>query len=204
MLALLTKVQLAASKTSVPIIPVVQVADIREASQFVKLDVWTQHTDAVDEGAHTGFILPEAAVADGAKGTFLNHSEHKFPDFAQLSLAHDRARKAGLKTLVFAAGMDELSKVVSLNPDFASYEPPELVGSKTTSVAEAKPEIISEAAKICQASSVPLIVGAGIKSGKDVKISISLGASGVAVASSIVLSADPQKEILELAGGYNK
>jgi triosephosphate isomerase len=64
-------------------------------------------------GAHTGFTLPEAVFEDGAMGTFLNHSEHKFESFEKLKEAHDRARKVGLKTLVFAADLSELKKILS-------------------------------------------------------------------------------------------
>ena len=160
-----------------------------------------QNISSFESGAHTGSVLAEAVVEDGAAGTFLNHSENK-TDFNALSKARDRARAVGLKTLIFAANLDELKQILGLKPDFVSYEPPELVGSQTTSVAEARPEVISQAVEISRTAGLPLIVGAGIKSAADVRKSIELGASGVAVASDIVIAQDPRQELLDLIEGF--
>lgn len=186
----------------IKIIPVVQASDVKEIVQASKLEIWVQHTDAVEFGAHTGFILPEAVLEDGAMGTFLNHSEHKFENFDVLKKAYERARDVGLKTLIFAANIDELKLILRLKPTYVAYEPPELVGSKTTSVAKAKPEVISEAVEITKENELPLVVGAGIKSQEDVRKSLELGAIGVAVASDIVTAEDPKKEILDLVEGF--
>lgn len=190
------------SETGIKIIPVLQASDIREAVSASQLGIWSQNIDPAEYGAHTGSTLPEAVKEDGAEGTFLNHSEHRFATFEDLEKAVTRAHAVGLKTLVFAGNTDELKKVVSLKPTFVSYEPPELVGSKTTSVAEAKPEVISEAVEIAKKHDLPLIVGAGIKSREDIKKSLELGAVGFAVASAIVDSSDPKSELLKLTEGY--
>lgn len=201
-LNLVRTIEKVATNSHVKIIPVLQASDLREARDITKLEVWVQSIDPVDYGAHTGFIIAEAVKEDGAVGTFLNHSEHKFDEFDDLKKAVDRAKEVDLKTLVFAADIKELKKIVKLDPTYAAYEPPDLVGSKTTSVSESKPEIIKEASEIAKSKGVPLIVGAGIKSEKDVKISLSLGAVGVAVASDVVKAGDPERELSELASGY--
>ena len=92
--------------------------------------------------------------------------------------------------------------ICSLNPNYVAYEPPELIGSLTTSVAQAQPEIITQAHEIANAAGTPLIVGAGVHSREDVKKSLELGAVGVAVASDIVTAKDPRKEILDLVEGF--
>lgn len=188
----------------VKIIPVLQASDIKEAVVSTKLEVWAQHVDAFEYGAHTGSILPEAVFEDGAVGTFLNHSEHKFENPEKLREANKRAISIGLKTLIFAADITELGRIIKLKPKptYVSYEPPELVGSKTTSVAQAKPEIIERVVKLTVDKEIPLIVGAGIKSFEDVKKSLDLGAAGVAVASDVVTARDPRKEILDLVKGF--
>jgi triosephosphate isomerase len=191
-----------AADSQIKIVPVVQAVDVKEVVQSSKLEIWTQHVDLVKFGAHTGAILPEAVYENGAVGTFLNHSERKFDDFGELKSAHERAVSVGLKTLIFAGDVDELEKIVELNPTYASYEPPELVGSIKTSVAEAKPDVISKAYEVTKAKGIPLIVGAGIKSSEDVRTSMKLGAVGVAVASDIVKAQDPKKELEELIFGY--
>src|SRR3990172_5728882 len=73
-----------AHETQIKIIPVVQAPDIKEITSSTTLEVWTQKVDAVEFGAHTGAIVPEAVFEDGAAGTFLNHSEAKFESFEEL------------------------------------------------------------------------------------------------------------------------
>jgi triosephosphate isomerase len=145
--------------------------------------------------------LPEAVVEDGACGTFLNHSEAKISDFNGLTKANLRAKEVGLKTLIFAADMEELQKVSQLKPDFIAYEPSELIGG-TVSVISARPEIVSQAAVIAKTEGLPLIVGAGVHNREDVKKSIELGAVGVAVASAVVTALDPKAVVLDLMEGF--
>jgi triosephosphate isomerase len=192
----------AAGESGIKIIPVVQASDLKELVVSSKLEIWVQRIDSVEYGAHTGAVLPEAVFEDGAVGTFLNHSENKFENFSDLTKANQRAMEVGLKTLIFAGDVSELKKAAKLKPTFISYEPPELVGSKTTSVAESKPEIIAKAVEVARKNNLPLIVGAGIKSEKDVKKSLELGAVGVAVASDVVKAEDPGKEIKDLIEGF--
>ena len=201
-LALVTILEEVAHDTQIKIIPAVQASDIKEVIQLSKLEVWTQHVDFIEYGAHTGAILPEAGFEDGAAGTFLNHSENKFESISSLEKAHKRAQEVGLKTLIFAGNIEELEQVIELKPTYVSYEPPELVGSKTTSVSQAKPEVIAKAVEITRKKELPLVVGAGIKSQEDVRKSLELGAVGVAVASDIVTAKDPKKEILDLVQGF--
>jgi triosephosphate isomerase len=187
---------------NIKIIPCIQPIDLKEVAQNSSLEVWAQAIDPVSYGAHTGSILPEDAVEASAKGTLLNHSEHKFQKFDDLVQANKRAQDLGLKTLIFASNLEELAKVCELKPTFVSYEPPELIGSATTSVAKAQPEIVARAVVVSKKSGIPLIVGAGIKSGEDVRKSRELGAVGVAVASAIVTAKDPKKELLNLVEGF--
>lgn len=191
-----------ALSSGIKIVPVVQSADIREVVSCVSLEVWSQKIDPVTYGAHTGSILPEAVIEDGARGTFLNHSENRFSDFETLTNAHNRAKEVGLKTLIFAKDIEELAKVATLKPDYISYEPPALIGSKDKSVATAEPEIISLAFEVSKKVGIPLIVGAGVHSTEDVSKCLEFGALGIAVASDIMLSDDPKKELEKLALGF--
>lgn len=183
-------------ETGVQIIPVVQVVDVRLCVGFTK-EVWVQHIDEFNFGKYTGWILPEAVVQAGAVGTLLNHSEHKFPK-TYLSDVVKRCNKVGLKTLIFAEGLEELQEIIQLKPTYVAYEPPELVASKETSVAKSKSEVISQAAKLAQEAGIQLIVGAGVKDGEDVKVSLQLGATGVAVSSAVVLAEEPKKVVMGL------
>lgn len=191
-----------AHETQVKIIPVVQIIDAEMVVASTTLEVWIQHVDPITYGAHTGWTLPEEAARVGVSGVFLNHSEHKFDNFDNLYAANEKAMEANLKTLIFATDIPELKKVCDLAPTYVAYEPTELVGSTTTSVTEAKPEIISQASEIAKGFGLPLIVGAGIHSQEDIRKSLSLGAVGFAIATNIVKAADPKVALLELIGGF--
>jgi triosephosphate isomerase len=189
---------------SFKIYPVVQASDIKEITELTSLEIWVQHIDPVEEGAHTGAVLAEAVFEDGAKGTFLNHSEKKFANFEDLAKANQRAKKVGLKTLVFAGDIEELKRVLDLKPDFVAYEPPELVGSTTTSVSTAHPDIIAGAFELTKVANIPLIVGAGVHSRADVEVALGLGAVGIAVATDIVKAEDPKAELIDLIEGFKR
>jgi len=188
----------------VQIIPVVQIIDAEMVTMSTRLDVWMQHIDPVSYGSYTGWTLPEEVVRVGIKGVFLNHSEHKFDSFDELTKAVARCKEVDLKTLVFAGDIEELGKIVELKPNYVSYEPPELVGSTDTSVAQSEPEVIRKAADLSKEAKIPLIVGAGIKNTEDVRVSLEKGADGIAVASDVVKAEDPKKELLELVSGFSK
>jgi triosephosphate isomerase (TIM) len=191
-----------AHETQIKIIPVVQVIDAERVASSTTLEVWVQHVDPVGFGPHTGWTLPEEVAKVGISGVFLNHSEHKFADFNDLYSANEKAMSANLKTLVFASDTDELKKVCDLAPTYVAYEPAELVGSTTTSVAQAKSEVILQASEIAKSFGLPLIVGAGIHSQEDIRKSLSLGAVGFAVATDIVKADDPRCELLDLVEGF--
>jgi len=194
----------ASKKFGIPVIPVPQIADLEKIAKAVSLDVWSQHIDPINFSASTGWILPEALVSTGIKGTFLNHSEHKFPNKEDLGKAVVRAKEVGLRTLVFAKDLEELKQVLELTPDYCAYEPLELIGSREKSVASEKPEIILKAFEITKAYGTPLIVGAGVHKREDIVKSLEMGAVGVAVATDIVKALDPKVELEDLLSGFTK
>ncbi len=199
----LTKVlEEVAHSSQVKVIPVVQIIDAESIVNSTSLEIWIQHIDPITYGAHTGWALPEEAARIGISGVFLNHSEHKFDNFDNLNIANEKSMSANLKTLIFAGDLEELKKVCSLAPTYVAYEPPQLVGSTTTSVAEAEPNIIAEAYEIARSAGLPLVVGAGIHTQADIRKSLGLGAVGFAVATDIVKATDPKKELLDLVEGF--
>lgn len=201
-IALTKNIEEVAHESQTKIIPVVQIIDAESVLASTKLEVWIQHVDPLEYGPHTGWTLPEEASKIGISGVFLNHSEHKFNDFESLRMANEKAKAANLKILIFAGTLEELKSVATLKPTFVAYEPPEFIGSVTTSVASAQPEVVAQAAEIAKEAGEPLIVGAGVHEMKDVKKSLELGAVGVAVATDIVKAVDPKKELLDLVEGF--
>ncbi len=170
----------------------VQASDIYEIVKATKLKVYSQHVDFFKPGRQTGYILPEAVKKDKAKGTFLNHSEHSL-EFSVLKKTIKRCKKLKLKIAVFAKDLAEAKKVKRLKPDYLIIEPPELVGGKV-SVSKAKPDLIE---KIAKELKTKFIVGAGIHTREDVQTALKLGASGIAVSSSITKAKNPEKKLRE-------
>lgn len=183
----------------VKVIPVVGALDLAVFKQSFAGEIWLQSVDVFEYGASTGKLNALGVKQLGAMGVFVNHSENKFID-GSIADHVKSINQSGLKSLVFAADIDELSQVVQSNADFISYEPPELVGSKEASVSNSKPDVISAA--VSMVGQTPLIVGAGVKSMSDVKVALELGAKGIAVASSVILSPDPKSVLLDLIEGF--
>jgi triosephosphate isomerase (TIM) len=173
----------------------ISACDLYLVAQNTKLKVYSQHVDYFSPGRYTGYILPEAVKSSGAVGVFLNHSEHKL-NFDVLEKTIKRCREVGLNVLVFAGDVTEAKKIESLNPDYIAVEPPELVGGDI-SVSTAKPELISNVAKALKSK---FLVGAGIKNYNDIKISMGLGASGIAVSSAITTAENPALVLKEFLG----
>jgi len=171
----------------------VQASDIYEIVKATKLKVYAQHVDYFKPGRYTGYIIPEAVKKDGAKGTFLNHSEHRI-NIRIIKKTVKRCKKIGLKTLVFAKDLREAKKIKKIKPDFLVIEPPELVAGKT-SVSKARPELIENISKKLKSD---FLVGAGIKTNEDLKIAMKLGATGIAVSSAITKAKNPKKKLKEL------
>ena len=171
----------------------VQASDIMEIAKKTKLKVYAQHVDYMKVGRETGFILPESIKTDKAKGSFLNHSEHKL-SFKILKKTIKRCQEVKLKTLVFASSLNEAKKIQKLKPDYLVIEPPELVAGKV-SISKAKPEFIKNISKKLK---MKFLVGAGIHSKEDVAVALKLGASGIAISSAITKAKNPAKKLREL------
>lgn len=191
--------QKVADETGVSFALCVQTVDVYRISQEVSIPVFAQHIDPVEFGSHTGHNLPEAIKEAGAYGTLLNHAEHQL-DFDNLVNAINRAKEVGLFTIVCANTPDMAAKIAQTNADLIAVEPPELIGGDV-SVSKAQPEIITQAVE--KAGGEKLLVGAGVKTGEDVKKAIELGARGVLLASGVTKATDPEAVLRDLANGLS-
>ncbi len=165
--------------------------------------IFSQHIDPVEQGKNTGFITAESVKAAGACGTLLNHAEHKIT-IESICKAVAKAKENNLKTIVCAATTKEAEDIAkACNPDFIAIEPPELIGGNI-SVSTANPQIITGTVEaVHRIKKIPIICGAGVCSGDDVRNAIRLGASGVLVANFVMGASDKTKAIKELISGLN-
>ena len=175
----------------------VSAPDIYPVSHAVSIPVYAEHIDPYPPDQHTGSVLPENVKSAGASGTLLNHSEHQMP-ITKLEESLRRAKKTSLMTVVCASTPEKAEKIAGMKPDFIAVEPPELIGGNI-SVSSAKPEIISRSVDLVRKKhGIKLLVGAGIKTRKDVVKALELGADGVLIASGIDKAKDPEQALRDL------
>ncbi len=186
-------------ESGIEIVSCPQAVDLKDVVDSAKHSVWSQHVDPVERGRATGWLPPEVARGHGTEGTLLNHSEHKL-SVGQLGETLAHSKDVGLKVLVFAASVDEAKVLAKFNPDFIGYEPPELIASKTTSVAKSKSQVIEKV--VSEIPDIPILVGAGVKDKNDVKVSLKRGAVGVVLSSAVVLAKEPKKILYDLTRGF--
>jgi len=187
------------NSSGIEIISCPQAVDLKEVVNVSDHGVWAQHIDPVKRGKCTGWFPAEIAKETGVEGVLLNHSEHKLT-VGILGETLSRCKEAGLKTLVFADSVNEAKMVAEFKPDYLGYEPPELIASKTTSVARSKPDVIEKVVKAI--SDIPLLIGAGVKDRRDVEVGLERGAKGIALSSAVVLAKNPKKVLEDLAEGF--
>ncbi|MBI4168148.1 MAG: triose-phosphate isomerase [Candidatus Aenigmarchaeota archaeon] len=187
------------AKLGVNIVIAPAFTDIRFLSGIIP--VIAQHIDSVEPGAHTGSITAESVKTAGAIGTLINHSEMKL-NLEDVSKCIARAKKNDLMTICCADSPENAAGIAKLNPDYVLIEPPELIGSKN-SVSKTKPEVIKKTVDLVRLSNpqVGVICGAGVATGEDSRIAKQLGAIGIAVASAIIKSKNPERVIEDVAAG---
>ncbi|MBI4919125.1 triose-phosphate isomerase [archaeon] len=169
-----------------------QASDINKVSKIIP--TFAQHIDPVDEGAYTGAITAKSVKNAGARGTLLNHSEHRLP-FEVLKLCVNLAKRYKLETIVCARTSREVAKVRGLNPNYIAIEPTELIGGKI-SVTQAKPGLLIDCLK--SAGRIPLLCGAGVHSREDLETAKKSGLKGVLISSAVVKNETPRKKLMEL------
>lgn len=175
--------------------------DLALVAKSVRIPVFAQHLDPQDTGKATGWTPPEAALAAGAVGTIVNHSERKVA-WEEMRDLINKCRQLGLEVIVCADDVAEAETAAKLGPDFLAIEPPELIGG-TVSVTTAKPGIITKAVERIRATNpkVQVLCGAGVKTGRDVAKALELGTVGVLLASGVVKAKNPERALRDLAKG---
>lgn len=196
---LLSSVKKVSEETGIKIIPAIQPTDIYRIKKELGIEVWAQHMDPIEPGKNMGWLSPYALKEAGATGVVINHSEHKTTD-ENVKKILDKAKEYGLKNVVIAFDVDTVIKYDSWNPDYISYEREDAIGTGVSMVTQEKDNII----KLVSVLKRPLIIGAGIATGNDVRDAVKVGAVGVIMASRFVLAKDPEAKLKELALGFKK
>ncbi len=184
-------------ETGVRVIVAPQFVDLTDAAGFYK-DVFAQHVDFEEPGAHTGTVSVESIHAAGCAGSLVNHSERRIGD-AAIGSAVARLRDCRLESMLCTKDAAESAILAKFKPTFIAVEPPELIGSGI-SVSTAKPDVVSGTVDaVAEVNKTPVLCGAGVTTPGDVRRAIELGAKGVLLASAFIKSPDPKKLLLEMA-----
>jgi len=184
----------------VTIVAAVNSLDAYRMRNEVDIPIILQHADAVDFGAHTGRINLEMAKDYDLDGVLINHSERTLK-ISDIDFLVQKSKSLNLISVVCANNSRVAGALSFLEPDFIAMEPPELIGGNV-SVSTAKPEAIVETIEAVKSvRDIPVLVGAGIKNGEDVRKAIELGAEGVLVASGVVKAKNPEKAVNDLVDG---
>ena len=189
---------MASVTTSARMVGVVSAFDLATINQSSpNLEIWSQHLDPVGMGSFTGWLQPDNAIERGAKGTIINHAEHKVP----LNHVEELMKQLpeGFQICACAADVEEAKALATLSPTFIAVEPPELIGGDI-SVTTADPDIIKSTVDAVKSvnENIRVLCGAGVKNGNDVKMALSLGAEGVLLASGVTKAEDPSEILNDL------
>lgn len=183
------------NKSGVSIAVCPQYVDISSIAKL-KLPVIAQHADPITQGAWTGHVSAEAIKQAGAIGTLINHSE-KPVSMENIKKCIELTKKLRLISVCCTPTVETARKIAELSPDFIAFEVPELIGTGRA-ISKERPESVKKFVKDLSdvnPNVVPLC-GAGISTGKDVKIALELGTEGVLVASAVVKAEDPERVLI--------
>jgi triosephosphate isomerase len=176
-----------------------QFADIFTVAQAAEIPVFAQHTDPIQPGSHTGYVLAEGIREAGATGTLINHSERQLK-LSDMEAIIKLVREKNLVSCVCTNNPSVSAAVAALKPDMIAFEPPELIGTGVA-VSVSQPAVVTNTVRLVREvnSDVTVLCGGGISHGEDVAEALKLGTQGVLVASSIVKAKNPYSMLCEFA-----
>jgi triosephosphate isomerase len=178
-----------------------QQVDLAKIVSSVNIPCFAQHVDAVGPGSQTGFVTLESVKESGARGTLVNHSEHRLK-IADIDFIVKKAASLDLLTIVCTNNIAVSTAVAELNPYAVAVEPPELIGTGQ-SVSKVDPAIVEDTVREVKRVNENCVVlcGAGVTNGEDVRAALELGADGVLLASGVVKAQDKKAVLIDLASG---
>ena len=112
-------------------------------------------------------------------------------------------KKLDMTSIVCTKSPSESAMVAKFGPDYIAVEPPELIGSGR-SVTKAKPQVITKTIEqVLKIDKIPVLCGAGIVNGEDVKKALELGAEGILIASAVMKAQNPKNVLMDLCTGFD-
>ncbi|RAP43818.1 triose-phosphate isomerase [uncultured Methanosphaera sp.] len=191
-------VQEASDETGVNMAIAPQAVDLYPIIEAVDIPVYSQHMDNITPGGHTGSTLPEALKETGITGTLINHSEQRLT-LADIDAIVEKSKQFNLTSVLCTNNVKTSAAAASFNPDYIAIEQPELIGTGIP-VSKASPEVVEKTVEEIHKinNNIPVLCGAGISTGEDMKAALELGAEGVLLASGIIKADDQKQALIDL------
>lgn len=173
--------------TVVLTVPTAMVAPIRDLGAGVL--VFAQTMDPEPLGSSLGRVTAESLVDAGATGVMLNHDSNPLSG-DRLAAAVDRARGAGLETILCADTTANALGLAGLDPTAILIEPPALIGR---SAGSAEREWITPANQALRSRfpEVLLMHAGGVSSASVTRSIMALGSDGTGSTSGVLDADDP-------------
>lgn len=177
-----------------------QAIDIRLLAKETNIDIFSQHAEPFDYGRNTGCNILKSMKNAGATGLIVNHSEHKI-DLNKIEELIVASKKEKMCVICCVDTINQARAVACFRPDYVAVEPPELIGTDV-SIATKDPDLIKTIVKKIKAVEYEsrILIGAGIKTRKDIDICIENGANGVLLASGVTKAADIPSVLFDYFG----
>lgn len=160
------------------------------------LDVFAQHFSSKEGKRDTGFVLADELRKAGAKGSLLNHSEHRISE-KEIVKSMKIAKKERLKVVLCVKNLAEARKYKKLKPWAMAYEDSKLIGSGK-SITNYRSENVRNFVELLKGSGIKALCGAGISSADDARAARKLGCRGALVASAIAKGGGMSKKVENL------
>lgn len=191
-------IESAAIESGITMAAAPQATDIFRITQETDIPILAQHIDPINPGGHTGSNLIDCMIESGINGTLLNHSEKRMK-LSDIDEVIKSSKERDVFSVVCTNNIETSVAAATLNPEFVAVEPPELIGSGIP-VSQAEPEIVEgTVAKVKKINKkTEVLCGAGISTGDDMRAALDLGASGVLLASGIILADNPKEALINL------
>lgn len=167
---------------------------------YPQLTFISQHVDAIEGGAATGWIPATQLVSEDIHYSIYNHAEHRLP-LAQVQENISLIQMSGLKLIVCVESLEEAMQILDSKPYAIALENKDLIGSGQ-SIATQRPDEVQAFIDAVGDRTIP-VIGAGISSGEDIRIGKELGARGFILSSRFVKAADHGTKLLELLEGMS-
>jgi len=171
--------------------------NIHEVSKKTKLKVYAQHVSSPRNNKATASLTVDSTKKSGAKGTLLNHSEHKIK-LGEIKKTLKACKKLNLKVIVCASNLAEAKKIKKLKPQMIAFEDPKLI-STGKSITKYKPNELKKFVSLLKPTKIMPLCGAGISSKEDYKQALKFGCKGVLVSSIVAKSKNPEKFLKDVS-----